>query len=71
MSRDSIIYFQGDRIKSSKISAVCRDFVTGYTQTPYVLILIVDGERVYYYFESEAAREAALGKLLENIHWRN
>lgn len=69
MPRDTIIYFQGDRIKLSKISAVCRYFVNGYTRTPYVLFLIVDGERIHYYFEFESDREAALDKLLNKLQW--
>ena len=71
MPRDSIIYFQGDRIKRSKISAVYRDFITADTRTPFVLALIVDGQKIHYYFEFESDREVALVKLLDKLQWRN
>lgn len=70
MPRDSIIYFQGDRIKRSKISAVCCYFVEGCIRTPFVLKLIVEGQEICYYFEFESDREAALEKLLDKLQWR-
>lgn len=70
MPRDSIIYFQGDHIKQSKISAVCRYFITADTRTPFGILLIVDGQKIHYYFEFESDREAALDKLLDKLQWR-
>lgn len=69
MPRDTIIYFQGDRIKQSKITAVCRSFISANTRTPFVLMLIVDGQKIHYCFEFESDREDALSKLLNKLQW--